>query len=215
VRLVRAGQKLLIKLVVAIAAIGGLGFLLTWSARTTGAIPYTIERESLRNWTLALNRPSGPNEPVLVLQPSADLSSGLFNQIFKRAMESMSIPKSPGIPLVLQSELDLGGRVSVETLVAAAREAGLDSTPLQPRCVGRRRVSEPGSTRQLYFVLFDAPAFSRFRDRLATMLGSSFDPAAQSPVLMVAVAESNLSHWLPLRADPQKDCVAPIEIGSK
>jgi hypothetical protein len=131
-------------------------------------------------------------------------------------MESMSAPKSPGIPLVLQSELDRGGaQVAVETLVAAAREAGLESAPLQPRCLGRRRVSGPGATRQVYFVLFDAPAFGRFRERIATLLGSSFDPAAQSPVLLVAVAESTLGHWLPLRADPQKDCVAPIEIRSK
>ena len=211
-----AKKKLLTRLLVAVAVIGALAFLLTWSARTTGSIPYTIERESLRNWTLALNRVSGPNEPVLVLQPSADLSSGLFNQIFRRAMESMSAPKSLGIPLVLQSEIDRGGvKVKVETLVAAAREAGLDSTPLQPRCLGRRRVSEPGSTRQLYFVLFDSPAFTRFRERIGALLGPSFDPAAQSPVLFVAVAESTLGHWLPLRADPQKDCVAPIEIGSK
>ena len=64
-------------------------------------------------------------------------------------------------------------------------------------------------------MLFDAPAFGRFRDRMATLLGSGFDPAAQSPVLCVAVAESTFGHWLPLRANPEKDCLAPIVIGSK
>jgi hypothetical protein len=102
-----------------------------------------------------------------------------------------------------------------EALLSAARDAGLGSTPLQPRCLGHRRVSEPGSTREVYFVLFDAPAFGRFRDRIATLLGSGFDPAAQSPVLLVAVADSNVGDWLPLRANPQEDCVAPIVVGSK
>jgi hypothetical protein len=207
-----AKGKLLIKLLVAVALIGGLGFLLTWSARSTRSLPYTIDGESLRNWTLDLNRASGPGEPAVVLRPTADFT-GLFGQVFKRAMESMSAPSAPMIPLVLQGEI-AGHPVTPQALLAAAREAGLDSMPLRPRCLGYRRVSERGSTRQVYFVLFDAPAYRSFRDRVGTLLGSTFDPAAQSPVLVVAMAESTLGRWLPLRADPEKDCLAPIEIGS-
>jgi hypothetical protein len=196
--------------------VGGLIFILVWSARTGRSIPYTIDGESLRHWTLDLNRASGPNHPVLVLRPTADFTSDLFNQVFKRSMESMNAPSSPMIPLLLQGELDSGGgQLTPQALLSAARDAGLGSAPLQPRCLGYRRVSEPGSTRQVYFVLFDAPAFGRFRDRIATLLPSGFDPAAQSPVLFVAVADSNFGDWLPLRANPQEDCVAPIVVGSK
>jgi hypothetical protein len=211
-------RKLLIKVLVAVAVVGALIFLLNWSARTGGAMPYTIDGKSLRHWTLDLNRAAGPNHPVLVLRPTVDFTGSLFNQVFKRSMESMSSPASPMIPLLLQGELrGAGGQLTPETLLAAARDAGLGSTPLQPRCLGYRRVSEARSSRQVYFVLFDSPAFGRFRERIATLLGadSSFDAAAQSPVLFVAVAESNFGDWLPLRANPQKDCVAPIVIESK
>jgi len=211
-----AKRKLLIKFLVAAAAVGTVGFLLIRSVRTARMMPYTIDGESLRNWTLALNRASGPNDPALVLRTSGAFASGLFSQVFKRSMESMRTPASPMIPLVLQGELDHAAQqLTPEMLLAAARDAGLDSTPLQPRCLGYRRVSEPGSTRQVYFVLFDAPALGRFRDRIATLVGSGFDPAAQSPVLFVALADSTVDSWLPLRADPQKDCVAPIVIESK
>lgn len=211
-----AARKLLIKVLVTAGVVGGLIVLLTWSIRTSQSMPYTIDGESLRNWTLDLNRASRANQPVLVLRPPADVTSDLFNQVFKRTMVSMGAPSSPMIPLLLQGELDgAGGQLTPEALLSAARDAGLGSTQLQPRCLGHRRVSEPGSTREVYFVLFDAPAFGRFRDRVATLLGSGFDPAAQSPVLLVAVADSNVGDWLPLRANPQEDCVAPIVVGSK
>ena len=41
---------------------------------------------------------------------------------------------------------------------------------------------------------------------------SLFDPAALSPVLIVAGVDENFDRWLPLRADPDADCLAPIEM---
>ena len=88
-----------------------------------------------------------------------------------------------------------------------------------PRCLAYRRVSEPGVTRQLYFVLFDAAAFERFREQIAALPASSavpasaFDPAALSPVLIIGASDSAFNRWLPLRADPKTDCLAPITIG--
>ena len=98
-------------------------------------------------------------------------------------------------------------------LLAAARSAGLEGATLQPRCLGYRRVSDPGGTRQLYFLLFDAPAFEQIPPAAGgdgPRRGRAFDPDALSPVLLIAGADTTFDSWLPLRADPGKDCVAPI-----
>jgi hypothetical protein len=84
-----------------------------------------------------------------------------------------------------------------------------------------RRVSAPGVTRELYFVLVNAPAFARFREQI-TALGeggapsrATYDPDALSPVLFVAASDAAFNRWLPLRADPENDCIAPIAIGPR
>jgi hypothetical protein len=204
-------SRRIIKILVGLGVIGILGFLMVRSVRDARATPYTIARSTLQGWTLTVQRASSPNDAVLVLQPPAELANGLFNQVFKRTMESMSRPAAAAIPLVLHGELDPAfvSRLTPEALMAIARDAGLGSAQFQPRCLGYRRVSERRGAKQLYFVLFDAPAFQHFRELLKAR-GASFDPAALSPVLMVAVAESDFSDWLPLRADPKADCVAPI-----
>ena len=87
----------------------------------------------------------------------------------------------------------------------AARNSGIESAPVRPACLAHRRVSEPGGTRQLYFLLLEGDAFTRLRDQLGV------DANAQSPVLLVAEADGEFNRWLPLRADADTDCVAPVE----
>lgn len=123
------------------------------------------------------------------------------------------------MPLLLQDEFDaaFAGRITPTALLDAARKAGLDTTPLEPQRLALRRVSEPGITRQLYFVLFDVPAFGRFRAEIEALShagasASPFDAAALSPIVMIAGSGQALSRWLPLRADPKTDCVAPIAV---
>ena len=209
-------RKVAIKVGVALVALAGLGFLFMRSVTSTRAEPYTVQPAHLRNWTLALDSAAGPREPLLVLQPPADLVNDLFNQVFKRAMESMNPPAAAGIPLVLRDEYEraFAGRVTPDALLAAARAAGLDRLALVPRCLAHRRISDPGANQQLYFVVFDLPEYARFRQQVAALLGggarADFEPEAQSPVLFIAAAESTFQRWLPLRANPQADCVAPI-----
>jgi len=64
-------------------------------------------------------------------------------------------------------------------------------------------------------VLFDWPLFDEFRRQVSQRLreggqSSAFDAAAQSPILIVAATDAAFSRWLPLRADADKDCFAPI-----
>jgi hypothetical protein len=210
-----------IKILVALVALAIFGFLFVRSARDSRANPYTFERAQLQGWTVALDPASGPSSPLLVLTPPPEFLSGLFHQVFSRAMESLSTPAPGAIPLLLKGEFDraFAGHVTPEALLAAARTAGLESTTPQPRCMAYRRVSNPDRTRQLYFVLFDAPPFERFREQIAALLDAGaggqvdYDPAALSPVLFIAASDTEFNHWLPMKADPAADCVAPITAG--
>lgn len=201
-------KSLLVKLVVGVGALALFGFLFARSLDTTRAEPYTVERRHLSGWVLVTEAASGPNEPLLSLRPPPELASGVFRQVFARTMESLRAPAVAAIPLVLRGEFDrvVSDRLTIDGLISAARTAGLESANLAPRCLGHRRVSEPGGTKQVYFLVFDAPAVSRFRQELG------LDAAALSPVLFVAGAGPDFSSWLPLRVDASTECIAPVEI---
>jgi hypothetical protein len=204
----------IVAIVVALAAVAAVGFLLTRSMRSARAEPYQMEPSGLQSWTLTLEATSGPRDPVLVLEPPPGVPGRLFDQVFHRAMESMRVPPFAGIPLLFRDEVDRAfpGRAMDQQLLAAARAAGLGAVTVAPRCMAYRRVSNARGAEQLYFVLFDMPAFARFREQLPVTLGATggWDPGALSPVMFVALADSTLGRWLPLRADPGKDCLAPI-----
>ncbi len=210
----------LIKTAVAVVALGVLGVLFVRSARSVRAEPYEVARDRLARWTLAIEPPPNASGVVLSLQPQRELAPALFNQVFARSGESLNSPVPAAMPLVLQSEVDsrAPGTLAPEALLAAARAAGLESATFEPRCMAQRRVSQPGVTRQVYFVLFEWPAFDEFRRQLSRQLrdaggkASAFDAAALSPVLIVAASDAVFSRWLPLRADADQDCFAPIAV---
>ena len=133
---------------------------------------------------------------LLGLQPGKETAAILFGQVFSRSGESLSGPVPAAMPLVLQSEFTPGqaGALSPDALLTSARAAGLESATLEPRCMAHRRISEPGITRQVYFVRFDWPAFGAFRQQVAQQMraagGSGLDPAALSPVLIVAASDA-------------------------
>jgi hypothetical protein len=207
-------KKLLLKAggIVVIAAVMAFAF---WrSVHTARSEAYTLSAGSQRPWQLTIARASGPNDAVLLLEPPPDVSRELFDQVFKRSMESMGAPDIVGIPLVLQGELERAGsaRISPDDLVAMARQAGLDGAVPAPRCMGHRRAPEPDTRQQAFFAIFDSPAFTTFRSNLAARLGANFDPAFLTPALFVGIVESRQPRWVPLHADAAQDCVAPIAI---
>ena len=174
----------------------------------TRTAAYTVRRQHLRSWTLTLEAASNANDPLLALRPPPELTSGLFRQVFARAMESLNTPAAPAIPLITRSEFDrvVGDQLTRDALIAAARTAGLEASSITPRCIVHRRVSGPGVTRQVYFVFFDAPAIPQFRGQLG------LDPSAMSPILFVAAADPDFNSWLPQQVNAESDCLAPIEI---
>jgi hypothetical protein len=132
-------------------------------------------------------------------------------------MESQSVPPAPGIPLVLRAEFEraFATRCTPAALLEAARAAGM-RVDADRAALPRHAAREPPGP--------DAPAALRPlrlagrrtpRRGLAALPdaepGSSFDPAALSPVLFVAASDADFGAWLPLSADPEADCVAPVE----
>ncbi|MFO7302671.1 MAG: hypothetical protein DIU54_009690 [Acidobacteriota bacterium] len=211
-------MKILVRALVVLVALSLFLYLFVRSARSVRSQAYVVSAPHLSSWRLATESGALPGSPVLVLRPAPELGSGLFNQIFARMMESMKGRPASGIPLVLRSELEgpLAGHHTVESLLEAARAADLESIRPEPVCVAMRRVSEPGLTRQVYFVLFDAPEIREFRRQLAAGLppqqGSSFDPFAQAPVMIVAASDDGFDAWLPIAANTDDECVAPIVV---
>ena len=209
-------KRLLIKAVVILAALGVLGYLFVRSAQNVRSEPYEIARARLSGWTLALEPSPSASGVLLGLQPDKETAAGLFSQVFSRSGESLSGPVPASIPLVLQSEFDRAkaGTMAAEGLLASARAAGLGSSPFEPRCMAHRRISEPGMTRQVYFVRFDWPAFAAFRRQAAEQMraagGAGIDPAALDPLMIVAGSDAAFGRWLPLRTETADDCLAPM-----
>ena len=212
-------MKALVKIAVALVVVAVLATLFLRSARSTGARPFTVARQHLTGWTLALPPDADPLGSVLSLVPKAELVAPLGRELFARVGESLHYPP-PALPLVLRSEFDraITGSLTRDALRDIAREAGLASVTLQPRCMARRRSSTPGAVRAVYFLLFDMPEFTRFREQVGQRLRATgrnaelFDPAALSPIVLTADLDGRFGGWLPLRADPEADCFAPVVV---
>ena len=210
----------LIRVAIGLVALGVLAVLFLRSARSAREAPFVVERGSLTPWTLVLEPEADALGARLALRPPASLAPPIGRQIFTRGGQSVHYPNPPAIPLVLQAEFDraLAGTLMPDAVENLARAAGLESAEFEPRCMGYRRISEPGATRGVYFVVFDAPAFGQFRQQIADELrragadASLFDPTALSPALIVAALDEDFRRWMPLRADPDIDCLAPTEV---
>lgn len=215
-----ARRPVLVKILIWLAALAVLATLFLRSAQSAREAPFTVDRGALTPWTLVVEDGRDSLGSWLSLRPPPDLAGPLGRQIFARGGESVNYPNPPAVPLILRSEFDraFAGTLTAEDVLTIARTARLESAPLEPRCMARRRTSVPGATRGIYFLLFESPAFDQFRLQVSDALqraggnGALFDPAALSPVLIVAGLDGNFDRWLPLRADADVDCLAPIEV---
>jgi hypothetical protein len=213
-----SATRILVRIAIVLAALAGFLYLFFRSAESVRSEPYVLERQHTAPWTLALDAVTLASAPMLVARPPQDFGGELFNQIFMRMMESLKGSVMAGVPLVLRGEYDLSlaGPYTPDALLEMARTAGLDRGAFTPVCVATRRVSEPGRTRQVYFVIFESPAFVDFRARIGRALdgvaATRFDAASLSPVLVLGGTEADFDRWLPIAASADRDCVAPIRI---
>jgi hypothetical protein len=189
-----------------------LGFLFIRSLDDARAEPFLVRAAHLQGWTLVADESAQGETARLALAPPAEMPMRLFRQTFTRAGESLSTPLQPGIALVLGDELR-GVTLPGEELMTMARAAGVHRAPIVPACMGYRRDSQPGVTRQVYFVVFDMPEFAVFRQALAARLGSmgvqGFAAEGLSPIMLLA-GQPDVSRWMPMVVDRATDCMAPI-----
>jgi hypothetical protein len=212
-------MKILIKITIALVAVAVLAVLFVRSARSAGSQPFTIVRQDLSGWRLILPPADDPLGSSLSIAPKGELMKPLARDLFARMGETLHYPPA-AMPIVLRGEFEraMAGVLTPESLLEAARAAGLESASFQPRCMARQRVSAPGVVRGVYFLLFDLPELTRFREQVGQQLRAAggdaalFDPAALSPVLLAAALDGNHGSWLPLRADPDVDCFAPVVV---
>lgn len=213
-------MRRLLQIVAALVIAAGVAYLFVRSAQNTRSEPYTLDADHLRGWTVGLDPAPDASGVLLALRPPQALAPRLFQQVFSRAMESLSAPASPAMALVLQQEFEQAfssGRVGPGQLLAAANDAGLQDAAINPVCLAHTRESTAGATRQLYFAVFRAPAFQAFRAQAATLLEaaggatSAFDPNALHPMVIIGASDAGFKRWLPMAGDPQAYCVAPIE----
>ena len=195
----------------------GVPWLFLKTVRDTLSEPYLIDEAALSGWTLVLTEPAQPAIALLALQPPGELPDELFQQLFLRTMASMTAPGMPTMPVVLQSEYlgSLHTILSPEEILEVARQAGLEDAKLGPVCLGVKREPDAGRARQLFFALFEAPAFSQFRLELARLYeargGSEpFGPTALDLVLLIAASDAGFARWWPIEVDRDTDCQAPL-----
>ena len=205
------------KAVIALVALAVLGWLFWQTVQSSLAEPYVIEADMVSEWTLALRGPMQPGAGLLVLRPSDQLRAELFQQIFNRTMESMTSPTVAAMPLVLQSEYRdaLGSVLTPPDVLETAEESGLAAATPVPVCIGVVRREGAGTTRQLYYALFEAPAVGRFRAALARRFAAAggtggFEPDGLPLAVPIAASDADFASWWPLDVTPETGCLAPL-----
>ena len=207
----------LVKIGIGAAAIVVLPWLFLKTARDTIAAPYAVDDATLTGWRLVLTDPGQPGIAVLGLQPPPSLTPGLFDQVFKRTMESMISPGADILPILLHDEFQSGLRavLTPDELLQAARDAGLEAARLEPVCMGVKREPFVGRSRQIYFVLFEAPAVAAFRQQLGRVAAERggpgvFEATPFDLVLPVGGSDVRFGSWFPMTVDRDAHCQAPV-----
>lgn len=195
--------------------VAGLTILLVRTLRGRG--PYQVEDIVLSGWMLEASPPGEPS--IVALRPPTPLSTELFQQLFRRTGESLVAPPHPSVPLVLRDEYSdsLQGVLTIEDIVDTARDVGLESARFEPVCMGRRRESSPGRGDELFFVVFNAPIFDKFRDQLTPLFPEHagafpYEPKALRPILTIAATDREFARWWPIPVTSHLDCLATFRV---
>ncbi len=207
-------RTLLRKIGIAAVVMAGIGWLFLRTIQNTNAEPYSIGAAGLSGWRLAVGSEASP--VLLGLQPPDGMREAIYQQIFLRTMVSLTQPVVP-MPLLLRREYESGlnGSMSLEAVMDMARQAGLETARFEPMCVGQEQLSS-GRSQQVYYAVFKAEAFDRFRAELArrqppSVDANAFDPRALRPMLAIAASDDAFGR-APLDGGAADRCQAPLQI---
>ena len=221
-----ARRNSLVKVVVAFVGLSVLAYLFASTLSNVSSQPYMVPAGALEGWPVELDRRSGSDGFLLSLRPPPELAMGLFNQVFRRTMESYAAPANPAIALVSRREYNeaLAEVVGPDELVELAERHGLAAVTLDPQCMAVHRTSG-GREQRLFFMLFDLPAFGRFREAVVELViaqggerggdGKGFDPAALAPALLIAVSDARLLGKQVPQEQLRLDCEAPVQLADQ
>ena len=128
---------------------------------------------------------------------------------------------SPGedtLPIVLRHEFETGLQefLSLDEIFQVAQDAGLEKARFDPICMGVKRKPFAGRSRQIYFVLFEAPQVESFRsqiERLSKARGGMFHAGVLDLVLPISGSDAGFASWLPITVDRVTECQAPLSEG--
>ena len=202
---------------IAALAVAILSVWLINNIRNSG--PYRLDASELTGWALVEGRPGEPG--LVALEPPRHLTDGLFENLRSRTGQPLVAPARTLLPLVLQTEYEdsLQGVLSVDDVMRAARDSGIASARFDPVCIARQEQADRDEREQLFFVVFESPAFEDFRQRLLplhTEHGGAqvYDPAALRPALILAATEAALTAQSPVAIEPA-DCQIQLEASSE
>ena len=85
-------KRVLIKMAIIVAAVGGFAWLFVHSVMDVRSEPYEIAGSRFAGWTLAVDPSPNASGVLLGLQPAKETAAILFGQVFSRSGESLSGP---------------------------------------------------------------------------------------------------------------------------
>lgn len=194
------------------AAVLMLAVLVAWAIRARA--PYRVDAALVSGWTLAAAPPA--DAAVVELKPPPQLLEDLFEQVSRRTNGPLVAAPRASVPLVLAGEYSdsLQGVLSIEDIVSVGQAVGLDRMRFEPVCVGQRR-STGEDAGELYFAIFDAPAFDEFRYELTPLFpehagAGVYNPPALRLILPIAATDQNFARFWPMAVDARSDCRTPL-----
>ena len=197
---------------VALAA-GGLVWIL---GQGFGGHPLSIADATLANWPLVTS--DGTDPWIVAARPPDSLITQLLQDVSRQSGRTLVPPPHPGLPLVLRAEFDdaLQGVYGIDEVLRIARDAGVDTATFTPVCIARKVAGTGPGRAELYFIVFDAPAFDQMRVDLTPTQPEHagigmYDPSTVTPVLVVGATDSSFERWWPLTVNRATDCQATLQ----
>lgn len=199
---------------IALAAVAGFVLVFLGARAIRARMPYRVDEALLSGWTLAAAPPG--DRAVVEVKPPMRLLEDLFQQVSRRTNEPLVAATRASVPLVLEQEYtdSLQGVLSIEDILSVGRDVGLESVRFEPVCIGQRQ-RPSGEPSVVFFAIFEAPNFDRFREELTPLFpehaGSGvYDPPAVRLTLTIAASEKDVTRWWPMFVDARTGCRASL-----
>lgn len=208
---VRSSPKVLLILVVPTLVIAALVSLIVIDRRSE---PYSIDAAMLTGWKLMLGTAEDPW--VIAAQPPDALRSSLFQQVSRKVGRVLTPPPHAALPLVMRKEHDdaLQGVFGVTDIERMANGTFSSASRFDPVCIGHLVDRNSGSG-ELFFLAVNSKEFNELRIEIQPDFPEHagigiYDAGSLTPILPIAMTETDFDRWWPIRLDEAVDCQAQV-----